>query len=173
MTYCAAFRKTKLLAPNSFRLARHSGATLREEPHLFGAKPVRSRNASHHAVRHGSAEQAMRKIACARRETPKVPARFFAMKLLEATLIWHSGRRSSKGYKLKMPVVGLSCAAAGAPNEAGTSHACVTMLTEPKCVSALNARRRQPTRRVRLKSVIALTLHISTTLLLDLVRGRV
>jgi hypothetical protein len=47
----------------------------------------------------------------------------------------------------------------------------VTRLTEPKCVSALNVRRKQLTRRVRLKSVIALTLHISTTLLLDLVRG--
>ena len=53
----------------------------------------------------------------------------------------------------------------------GTSHACVTRLTAPKCVSALNVRRKQLTRRVRLKSVIALTLHISTTLLLDLVRG--
>jgi hypothetical protein len=38
------------------------------------------------AVRHGSAEQAMRKIVCARRETPKIPARFFAMKLLEADI---------------------------------------------------------------------------------------
>jgi hypothetical protein len=39
------------------------------------------------AVRHGSAEQAMRKIVCARRETPKIPARFFAMKLLEADIV--------------------------------------------------------------------------------------
>jgi hypothetical protein len=53
----------------------------------------------------------------------------------------------------------------------GISHVCVTRLIQPKCVFVLNARRKQPTRRVRLKSVIALTLYISTTLLLDLVRG--
>jgi hypothetical protein len=28
----------------------------------------------------------MRKIVCPRRETPKIPARFFAMKLLEADI---------------------------------------------------------------------------------------
>jgi hypothetical protein len=58
-------------------LGRRASFVWREIGEVPKCKPV---------VRHGSAEQAMRKIVCGRRETPKIPARFFAMKLLEADI---------------------------------------------------------------------------------------
>jgi hypothetical protein len=80
--------------------------------------------------------------------------------------------RSRQGSRLRTPDVSLSCAAAGAPNEARHITCVCDSDHRAEVRTRVECQKEESTRRVKLKSAIVLTLQICTTLLLNLVRGR-